>query len=123
MRIELALFASLEQYLPLGEPGSGRRTRLMDLPDGSTVGEVIALLGLPDQPRVCFVDGRGVAEDALVPDGARLAITGTSGGLTKTGPGGLRLSGNSSFTGALNVDGGVLTGPTVTSSVACGAPL
>ena len=74
MRIELALFASLEGYLPPGEQGSGRRTRTIDLPDGVTVGEVAARLGLPDQPRVCFIDGRGVAEDAVVPDGSRLAI-------------------------------------------------
>lgn len=74
MRIELALFASLEGYLPAGEPGSGRRTRMIDLPDGTTVGEVVARLGLPDQPRVCFIDGRGVPEDTPVKDGSRLAI-------------------------------------------------
>jgi sulfur carrier protein ThiS len=74
MRIELALFASLEPYLPDSEPGSGRRTRMIDLPDGTTVGEVVARLGLPDQPRVCFIDGRGVKEHASITDGSRLAI-------------------------------------------------
>jgi sulfur carrier protein ThiS len=74
LRIELALFASLEPYLPDGDVGSGRRTRMIDLPDGTTVGEVVALLGLPDQPRICFVNGRGVPDAAVVPDGARLAI-------------------------------------------------
>lgn len=74
MRIELALFASLEPYLPEGDPGSGRRTRMIDLPDGTTVGEVVARLGLPDQPRVCFIDGCGVQESAVVTDGSRLAI-------------------------------------------------
>jgi len=74
VRIELALFASLEPYLPEGDPGSGRRARLIDLPDGTTVGEVVARLGLPDQPRVCFIDGRGVPETAVVPAGSRLAI-------------------------------------------------
>lgn len=74
MRIELALFASLERYLPEGEPSSGRRTRMMDLPDGTTVGEVVACLGLPDDPRVVFIDGRGVEEDAYLREGARLAI-------------------------------------------------
>jgi sulfur carrier protein ThiS len=74
LRVELALFASLEPYLPDGETGSGRRTRMIDLPDGTTVGEVVARLGLPDQPRVCFVDGRGVPETATVTDGTRLAI-------------------------------------------------
>lgn len=74
MRIELALFASLEPFLPEGEPGSGRRTRMIDLPDGTTVGEVVVLLGLPDQPRVCFMGGRGVTEETVVTDGSRLAI-------------------------------------------------
>ncbi len=74
MRIELALFASLEPYLPEGESASGRRTRMIDLPGGITVGEVVARLGLPDQPRVCFIDGRGVREDAVLTDGVRLAI-------------------------------------------------
>jgi sulfur carrier protein ThiS len=74
VRIELALFASLEPYLPQGDPGSGRRTRLMDLPDKTTVGEVVALLGLPDQPRVCFVDGLGATDDRALSEGVRLAI-------------------------------------------------
>jgi molybdopterin converting factor small subunit len=74
VRIELALFASLEGLLPEGEQGSGRRTRMIDLPDGTTVGEVVALLGLPDQPRVSFIDGRGAGDDAVLREGARLAI-------------------------------------------------
>lgn len=74
MRVELALFASLEPYLPDGDRSSGRHARMIDLPDGTTVGEVVARLGLPDQPRVCFVDGRGVGEDAPLSDGVRLAI-------------------------------------------------
>lgn len=75
MRIELALYASLQQYLPEGPEGSsGKRSRIVDLPDGTTVGEVVARLGLPDQPRVCFIDGRGVPEDTPVKDGSRLAI-------------------------------------------------
>jgi sulfur carrier protein ThiS len=74
LRIELALFASLEQYLPDGESGSGRRTRIIDLPDGTTVGEVVARLGLPDDPRVVFIDGRGSEEDAHLREGVRLAI-------------------------------------------------
>jgi sulfur carrier protein ThiS len=74
LRIELALFASLEPYLPEGDVGSGRRTRMMDLPDGTTVGEVVARLGLPDDPRVSFIDGRGVDDSAPLREGVRLAI-------------------------------------------------
>jgi len=74
VRIELALFASLEPYLPDADVGSGRRTRMIDLPDGTTVGEVVARLGLPDQPRICFIDGRGVQESDAIRAGSRLAI-------------------------------------------------
>jgi molybdopterin converting factor small subunit len=74
LRIELALFASLEPYLPEGDVGSGRRTRMMDLPDGTTVGEVVARLGLPDDPRVSFIDGRGVDDSTPLREGVRLAI-------------------------------------------------
>jgi sulfur-carrier protein len=75
VRIELALYASLQGYLPEGPHGSsGKRSRIVDLPDGITVGEVASRLGLPDQPRVSFVDGRGVTDDVPLRDGVRLAI-------------------------------------------------
>ena len=75
MRIELALYASLQGYLPEGPEGSsGKRSRIVDLPDGITVGEVASRLGLPKQPRVSFLDGRGVTDDAPLRDGGRLAI-------------------------------------------------
>ena len=75
MRIELALYASLQGYLPEGPPGSsGKRSRIVDLPDGITVGEIASRLGLPDQPRVTFLDGRGVTDDVPLRDGCRLAI-------------------------------------------------
>jgi molybdopterin converting factor small subunit len=75
VRIELALYASLQEFLPEGPEGSsGKRSRIVDLPDGITVGEVASRLGLPKQPRVSFLDGRGVTDDAPLRDGGRLAI-------------------------------------------------
>lgn len=71
MRVELALFASLRRYVPEGEAG---HERTMDLPDGTTVGQVIAMLGLPDEPRVVFVNGRHAPEDQELHDGDRLAV-------------------------------------------------
>ena len=75
MRIELALYASLQQYLPEGPQGSsGKRSRTIELPDGITVGELAARLGLPDEPRVRFIEGRAVTDEAPLRDGTRLAI-------------------------------------------------
>ncbi|MCL4079408.1 MAG: MoaD/ThiS family protein [Anaerosomatales bacterium] len=71
MRIELALFASLRRFLPTGEAG---HERTIDLPDGTTVGQVIATLGLPDEPRVVFVNGRHAPDDFVLHDGDRLAV-------------------------------------------------
>ncbi|MCX8007864.1 MAG: MoaD/ThiS family protein [Coriobacteriia bacterium] len=71
MRVELALFASLRRYLPEGAHG---HERTIDLPDGTTVGQVIALLHLPDEPRVVFVNGRHAPDDQRLHDGDRLAV-------------------------------------------------
>lgn len=72
MTIHLALFAYLSQYQP--DAQSGRHARPIDVADGATVGEVIARLGLPDEPRVVLVNGRHVADDQPLSDGDRLAI-------------------------------------------------
>ena len=45
-----------------------------ELPRGTTVADVIAQLGLPDEPRVVFVNGRHAPDDAVLTDGDRLAI-------------------------------------------------
>ncbi len=75
MRIELALFATLERYLPASsEAGSRPGSRVLDVPDGTTIGEVIATLQLPDEPRVIFVNGRHASEDDALTEGDRLAI-------------------------------------------------
>lgn len=72
MTIDLALFAYLSPYQPDGQ--GGRHSRSIELTDGASVADVIGLLGLPDQPRVVFVNGRHAAEDRLLADGDRLAI-------------------------------------------------
>jgi sulfur carrier protein ThiS len=76
MRIQLALFASLSQYLP--ETGNGNRlsahAQMIDLPDGLTVGQVIVHLALPDEPRIVFVNNRHAPDEHVLQDGERLAI-------------------------------------------------
>jgi sulfur carrier protein ThiS len=77
MRVEVALFAHLTPYLPPVPEGGGvgtRRSREMDLPDGTAVGQVIALLGLPDEPRIVFVNGRHADDDRALAEGDRLAV-------------------------------------------------
>jgi sulfur carrier protein ThiS len=72
MTIHLALFAYLSQYQPDGQGGC--HARPIDVSDGGTVGELVARLGLPDGPRVVFVNGRHAADDQPLSDGDRLAI-------------------------------------------------
>ena len=72
MTVHLALFAYLSQYQPDGQ--GGRQARPVDVADGTTVGELIAGLGLPDGPRAMFVNGRHAADDKPLSDGDRLAI-------------------------------------------------
>lgn len=72
MTVQLALFAYLSQYQPDGL--GGRLARPVEVPDGTTVGELIARLGLPDGPRAVFLNGRHAADDRLLSEGDRLAI-------------------------------------------------
>lgn len=76
MRVRLALFATLTGYLPSSaDPETDtRHERSIDLPDGTTVGQVVDSLSLPDEPRVIFVDGRHQPESYVLAEGERLAI-------------------------------------------------
>ena len=72
MNVQVALFAHLATYQPDGQ--GGRHARAFDLPEGTTVADVVRKLGLPDQPRVIFVNGRHAEEDRTLVDSDRLAI-------------------------------------------------
>ncbi|MDZ4655401.1 MAG: MoaD/ThiS family protein [Coriobacteriia bacterium] len=76
MRIQLALFASLTQYLPEAEDSDrlGAYAQMIDLPDGTTVGQVVARLGLPDEPRIVFASNRHAPDEHVLQEGERLAI-------------------------------------------------
>lgn len=71
MRIELALFASLTAFYP---GGGERGARALEVEDGTTVIDVIEDLGLPDAPRIIFVNNRGADEETVLRDGDRLAV-------------------------------------------------
>jgi sulfur carrier protein ThiS len=72
MRVDVALFASLTGFHADGL--TGPHTRSYELPEGTTIADVIARLGLPDQPRIVFVNGRHSDESAGLHEGERLAI-------------------------------------------------
>jgi len=71
MNVDIALFASLSDFHTQGGEG---HTRTYDLGPGTTIADVVADLGLPDQPRIVFVGGRHADESAELHDGDRLAI-------------------------------------------------
>lgn len=72
MIVNVALFAHLSSFQPDGL--GGRHPRALEFPDGATVGDVIASLHLPDEPRVVFVNGRHAPDDLHLVDGDRLGI-------------------------------------------------
>jgi molybdopterin converting factor small subunit len=54
--IEVRLFAIFASYLP---PGSGGGTAMIEMPQGSTVDDVAAHLGIPSSlPRIALVNGQ-----------------------------------------------------------------
>ena len=62
MRVEVRLFATLTAFLPPdGRDGSAE----LEIPEGSTVTDVAARLGIPaDLARVVLVNGRDVGAEA-----------------------------------------------------------
>ena len=72
MNIDIALFAYLSDYQPDGL--GGRSPRAFTLDDGTSVDAVIASLGLPDEPRIVFLNGRHAEEPDILHEGDRLAI-------------------------------------------------
>lgn len=72
MRVEVVLFAHLSNFQPDGQ--GGRHARTFELAEGTTVGDVIDGIGLPDEPRVIFVNNRHAPEEQVLSEGDRLAI-------------------------------------------------
>ncbi len=72
MNVDIALFAYLADYQPDGL--GGRSPRAFTLAEGTTVADLISSLGLPDEPRIVFVNGTHAEELAELHDGDRLAI-------------------------------------------------
>lgn len=72
MNVDVVLFAYLASFQPDGR--GGRHSRTFELPEGTTIAEVIEMIGLPDEPRVIFVNSKHAEESAELHQGDRLAI-------------------------------------------------
>ncbi|PTL36203.1 molybdopterin synthase sulfur carrier subunit [Candidatus Methylomirabilis limnetica] len=72
MKIEVALYATLSQYLP---KGSQSHKATMECADGVTVGQVIDQLGIPKpQPTMVLINGLHAGEDTPLKEGDLLAL-------------------------------------------------
>jgi len=72
VKVDVVLFATLAKYQPDG--AGGRHPRTFDLAEGTTIADVIGTLGLPDEPRVIFVNSRHADEVDALHESDRLAI-------------------------------------------------
>ena len=72
MRVQVKLFATLRKYMPAGSSGD---TLTVEVPDGSTIGEVVAALGIPaDHARMAIVSGTQLDLAAPVPADAEVNL-------------------------------------------------
>jgi molybdopterin converting factor small subunit len=70
--IELALFAKFSARHPIA--GAGRSARAYPVTDGTTVGGLVDGIGLADEQRITFVNGRHAGDDLVLSEGDRVAI-------------------------------------------------
>ncbi len=72
MKIEVALYATLSQYLPKGSQG---HKAIIEYADGVTVGQVIDQLGIPKPyPTMVLVNGIYADPNTLLKEGDLLAL-------------------------------------------------
>ena len=72
MKVEVRLFATLQPYLPAGTDGDGIS---LELPDGSTVRDVVQSLEIPDELAcLTVVNGRDADPEQILAPGDELAL-------------------------------------------------
>lgn len=70
MKVEVRLFASLSEYSPQGTGAAE-----MELPEETTVGDLLGRLGVPaDMAKVIFVNGVHASHDKRLRQGDRVRI-------------------------------------------------
>lgn len=72
MRVEVRLFATLQRFLP---PDGRDGAAVLDLPDGSTVSDVLTRLGIPpDMPWVALLNGEDAPGERSLAPGDQLTL-------------------------------------------------
>ena len=72
MKVEVGLFATLATYLPAGTSGD---SVVLDLPDGSTLGDVVRSLAIPDDLECLrVINGRDAPPEQPLHDGDVVSI-------------------------------------------------
>jgi molybdopterin converting factor small subunit len=70
MKVEVKLFAGFRSYMP-----KSLHSSYMDVPDGSTVGDIILNLGIPKEvKKIIFVNGVHGTNGTVLREKDRLAI-------------------------------------------------
>ena len=84
MKIQVALYATLSQYLP---PGAQNRKAAIEIREGATLRDVLDQLGIPqDLPNILLVNGRQAPEETVLKDGEVLSVfPPLAGGLSNHG--------------------------------------
>ncbi len=72
MKVELKLFATLARHLP---EASDDGSATVDVPEGSTIRQLLNALGIPDQmPLMILVNGRDAAPAQTLEDGDVITV-------------------------------------------------
>ena len=72
MKVEVGLFATLAGYLP---PSASGDSVILDLPEGSTLGDLVRVLAIPaDLECLQVVNGRDAPPDQPLADGDVVSI-------------------------------------------------
>lgn len=72
MRVQVKLFATLRKYMPAGSSGD---TLTVDVVDGATVGDLVAVLGIPaDHARMAVAAGEQLDLAAPLPVGIEINL-------------------------------------------------
>ena len=72
MQIQVALYANLDRFLP---PGASGRKAALDVPEGSTIADVIRRLAIPpEMMALTFVNGTQASHDTVLRAGDLLEV-------------------------------------------------